>query len=197
MFEGQQSSLDPCIEGPFEMVDRPVVLLHGEDRRTSFQQPFREHTGSRSDLEDPRSAQITCEFQGSLQHSCVRQEVLSKVSVWCMETEERIDVGGGSGHGPTALGSLDADFLSDDLDDRVATASSVTVMRLLAMTARTSSGWSGMISASFAAISGYFSRASRAANRENMDWKTSGSVLIPFRFSLAAHSAWNKAAFCS
>ena len=85
----------------------PVVLLHGEDRRTSFQQPFREHTGSRSDLEDPRSAQITCEFQGSLQHSCVRQEVLSKVSVWCMETEERIDVGARrSGHGPTALGSL-------------------------------------------------------------------------------------------
>ena len=61
---------------------------------------------------------ITCEFQGSLQHSCVRQEVLSKVSVWCMETEERIDVGARrSGHGPTALGSLDADFLSDDLDD--------------------------------------------------------------------------------
>lgn len=118
MFERQQSSLDPCVEGPLEMVDRPVVLLHGEDRRTSFQQPFREHTGSRSDLEDPRSAQITCEFQGSLQHSCVRQEVLSKVSVWCMETEERIDVGARrSGHGPTALGSLDADFLSDDFDD--------------------------------------------------------------------------------
>ena len=69
--------------------------------------------------------------------------------------------------------------------------------RRLAITALISSSVIGMSSASLAANSGYFSKAGTSAIAAFSSSNTAESVGYPFRFSLAAHSAWKRAARCS
>nr|ABZ07260.1 hypothetical protein ALOHA_HF4000ANIW133F6ctg1g11 [uncultured marine microorganism HF4000_ANIW133F6] len=70
-------------------------------------------------------------------------------------------------------------------------------MRFEAMMTRTSSTLIGMSSAILAQTSGCLESFSFSAKELTSCLKMAESVLIPPRFSLAAHSAWKRATFCS